>query len=152
VIGDTYLDLFENKEAAMLTNSQPPVAAQPRKHKRHTRGIQAAAVTYMHTRLGLHTTIQEAWAGIGDTFPEPITPMQVGQALSKAATLGLISRVASGVYVYRATDPAQPSNPPTSLIYETVGSLPDGTPVVRSEEGIIGLVCSIEAHFAKVGQ
>lgn len=129
---------------------------QKAKRKRRQRGIEEAVVQAMTHRVGLHTTAPDVMENLPKgQFNPPLTRQQVLTAFNHLAKKGVVHRVTGGVYVYRpslddiAPQPAiaPPSTQLNSHLYEAIGTLSNGTLIVRSDDGQLFVALPLEEYF-----
>jgi hypothetical protein len=140
---------LEHINQAAEANTKKGDKPTRKRNGKHMRGAKSAALEVMHKNLGLHMTIEEVTEQAkphksGTRFVRT----QIGQGLSTLADDNLIRRVGAGVYVYNPTDnQAHQISMPDNRLFEAVGSLDDGTPVVRGEDGQLLVLQTLEAYY-----
>ena len=103
------------------------------------RNHQERVLDVMTDNIGMHMTIARVNEEIHD-----LQRRQVGQALLGLSRRGLIRKAGHGVYVYDAKQHPQYDD---GHVFETIGRLQDGTSVVRSDDGQLFVLESLENHF-----
>lgn len=103
---------------------------------------QERVLNFMSDNVGLHITPARVSDELGD-----LDRHQVIQAQWSLHKKGLIRKVSPGVYVYDGVVHVKTED--NGHVYETIGQLQDGTAVVRSDDGQLYVLESLEAHFGK---
>jgi hypothetical protein len=110
-------------------------------------GVQETVLTEFHRNIGLQLTTSEL-----ERLLPRFSRRQIQNAMYQLGKKGLIRQVTSTVYVYDAQENGHDKEEKKSSsdhVYENVGTLADGTPIVRSEEGQLFVIQTLEAYFTK---
>lgn len=102
--------------------------------------IQERVLDVLQDNPGIHMTASRV-----EDLANGLSRTQVVQGLYVLSKKGLAKRVDTGIYTYLGAHTAKPADG----IYETAGQLQDGTTIVRSEDGELFVLESIEAHFGR---
>ena len=102
-------------------------------------GAQQAVMSVMTRRIGIHTT----YSDLLELLPT-LSHAQVASATNHLYKKGLLIRVSNGIYVYRA-EPEDAG--PNSHVYEGIGKLDGGQQVVRSDNGKLYVLQTLEDFF-----
>lgn len=139
------------QQARKEASSTPKKGKKVANRKRHRTGIQKEVFRAMQDNIGMHMTPQR----IVDEIPD-LTTKQAGNGMYQLWKKGLLRKAADGIYVYDGKDAetrtpthaqAPGQNGDATHLYETIGQLQDGTAVVKSDDGQLYVLETIEAHF-----
>lgn len=137
-----------------------------RPNKKIQKGVQARVFNFVQDHPGMHINA----ARVAEELPE-YTHKQASNGLYQLYKKGLLEKPSDGVYFYRGTgvtptaptgrfDAPKPINQPgrhmdpgtvqqngASHLYENIGQLQDGSAVVKSDEGELFVLETIEEHI-----
>ncbi len=115
-----------------------------------SRNIGENVLRVMHEHPGMHMTVGEV-ADVLLSKGIQLSRQQVTQALASRTNKRLLKRVSTGVYMYDPSDNGESEERDNEKddghIYETVGQLQDGSDVVRSDEGELYVLLTLDRHF-----
>jgi len=119
-------------------------------------GIQEQVLEFLQSRIGLHTTLGTIVNELEAEAPVEYNAVErrraVANSTAQLANKGLIRRIATGVYVYDGREKQSKFAASDGHLYETIGCLENGAQVVRSDDGALFVLASLEDYISRIVQ